>query len=325
MKLIFFGTPDYVIPVLDALKDAGYDVAAVVTQPPKPVGRKKVLTPSPVAQWAKTNRIEVIDKSPKEIPPLLTNHQSPTTFGILAAYGRLVPQEVIDAFPKGIINVHPSLLPKYRGASPVEAAIVAGEKETGITIIKLDAEMDHGPVLAQFTEPIRKDDTRVTLRKRLFDKAASVLVKVLPQYLEGKTQLREQNHEKATFTTLMKKEMGFIPPEYLASALKGVPFQAQWEIPFIKNYSLVPNAQCLERFIRAVNPWPGAWTNVKLEAGSKKLEVKRVKILKVHLEPSNIKPQTSNFKLDLVQLEGKNPVSWKQFKEGYPNAVLAEN
>lgn len=319
MKLIFFGTPDYVIPALEALKDAGYEIVAVVTQPPKPVGRKKVLTPSPVSLWAKAHGILVFDGKPREIVEDLKKFGA--KIGVLAAYGRILPPELLAVFPHGILNIHPSLLPKYRGASPIQAAIAAGEEKTGVTIIKLDEEMDHGPIIAQFTEEIRENDTAGTLRERLFKKASDVLITILPAYLESSTELREQEHEKATYTTLLKKEHGFIPPRYIAATLKGDAFQSLqkegWQIPFIKDYSLVPSAYALECFIRAMSPWPGAWTLLRSKSFGG--QAKRLKILKAHVEKD---PITYHLSLipDLVQLEGKNPVSWKEFKKGYPEA-----
>lgn len=327
-KVIFFGTPDYVIPVLDALKRAKYDITAVVTRAPKPVGRRQILTSSPVALWATKNNIPVF--SPKKLDEeFISNIKHLTSninVAILAAFGRIIPQALIDAFPYGIINIHPSLLPKYRGASPIEAALVAGEKQTGVTIIKLDAELDHGPIISQFVEPIKEDDTRVTLRERLFQKAAQNLVEILPHYVEGRISLKEQNHAKATFTNLMKKEDGFIPPQYLASCLQGVALEAQWPIPFIKDFTIHPSPITIYNFIRAVNPWPGAFTSVKLKVKIEKLE-KKLKILKAHVvkNTSGVDPDSpevdgsTRLVPDLVQLEGKTPVSWQQFQAGYPN------
>lgn len=339
MKLIFFGTPDYVIPVLDALKKAEYEIAAVVTQPPKLAGRKGVLTPSPVSLWTKKHGIKVFDGKPREIAEDLKKLGAEV--GVLGAYGRILPPEILTIFPHGILNIHPSLLPKYRGASPVQAVIAAGEKQTGITIIKLDSEIDHGPLVTQFTEDIRKDDTAGSLRERLFKKAADELVKTLPLYLQrlavrqaglpagkaGRTELKEQEHEKATYTTLLKKEHGFIPPKYIAAALKGDAFRGWkrrgWQIPFIKDYRLLPSARCLERFIRALDPWPGAWTWTKIKVTGNTAQVtRRLKILKAHVEKKRVTNNELRVTLvpDLVQLEGKNPVSWEEFKKGYPGA-----
>lgn len=328
LRLVFFGTPDYVITVLEALKTAGYELATVVTQPPKPVGRKKIITPSPVAHWAKQNGIEIIDKSPKEIYPLLSTLHPQPRIGILAAYGRIIPSEIINYFPLGILNIHPSILPKYRGASPIEAALAADEKETGVTIIKLDSEMDHGPIVTQIKDAVLPNDSRITLRDRLFKIGANLLTEILPNYLEGRMELKEQNHEEATFTTLMKKDHGFIPGNYVEAALQGLTLQTEWQVPFIKNFSLTPSPLSLDHFIKAVSPWPGAFTNVKLRMKNEEPS-KRLKILKAHVEeiptshphnPTRLPQPTSIFILDLVQLEGKNPVSWEQFEKGYPEA-----
>lgn len=319
-RLVFFGTPDYVIPVLEALKGAGHEISAVVTQPPKPVGRKGVLTPSPAALWAQRHGIAVFDGKPKKIVGELRILNA--ELGLLGAYGRILPPELLTIFPHGILNIHPSLLPKYRGASPVQAAIAAGDKQTGVTIIKLDEEMDHGPITAQFTEDIKDDDTAGTLRERLFQKAADALPKILYRYIAMEIKPQEQNHTEATYTTLLKKEHGFIPPKYIEAAVQGDPLhKEEWQIPFIKGCIVTPDAQHLERFIRAMSPWPGAWTEVKLGTRHEELGTRRLKILKAHVEKIQ-EPKSPRARLvpDLVQLEGKNPVSWEEFKKGYPEA-----
>lgn len=308
-KLIFFGTPDYVLPVLEKLHQSGFKVAAVVTQPPKPVGRKQILTPSAVAWWAKEHDISVFDKSPKELVEPLKNLGAEV--GVLAAYGRIFPEEILDIFPKGIVNIHPSLLPKYRGASPVEAAIASQDKETGYTIMLLEEDVDAGSILYQAKEKILDDDTKVSLRNMLFLKSATQLPKVLNEYLENMIEPKEQDHEKATYTTLIEKEYGLIPPKYIQAALQGVTLQDQWIIPFIKNFSQKPSPSAVEHFIHALYPWPGAHTPVRLTALEG--QTKKLKIIKAHLENEKLV-------LDQVQLEGKNPVSWKQFCQGYPKA-----
>lgn len=285
-KILFFGTPDYVVPIVQSAKVAGYEIIGVVTQPTKPVGREGKLESSPVAKWAAENNIPVftpdsLDKNfAKEIAKL-----SPDVV-VLAAYAKLIPPEILKIPKFGCLNIHPSLLPKYRGPSPVQAAIMGGEKQTGVTIIQMDKIHDHGPIVAQFTEDIRDDDTTGTLRARLFEKAAEVLTTILPAYLEGKIELREQDHSKATFTKILTKDDGKI------------------------DWKKEPSE--IERFIRALSPWPGAWTEVKIMANGQWL-MKRLKILKAHLDIDH-----QSLVIDIVQLEGKNPVSWKQFKEGYP-------
>ena len=317
MKIVFFGTPEYVLPILTAIhktfKDRGgkSPVVAVVTQPPKPIGRKKFLTYSPVDTWAHKREIPKFYKSTD-----LLKESIKADLGILAAYGEIIPKEVIDIFPNGILNIHPSLLPKYRGASPVQAAILSEEKETGVTIIKIDEKPDHGLIVSQFREETLESDTSGTLRKRLFQRSAEVLTSLIPAYLEGKIKLKEQNHDEATFTRLIKKDHGFIPPKYFATTLQGGTLKGKWEIPFMRDYSIVPSPSFLERFIRAMDPWPGAWTNIKIKDQNSKIKIMRLKILKAHLEKE---PVTSNLLLvpDTVQLEGKNPFTWKQFIDTY--------
>jgi len=320
MKIVFFGTPDYVLPIVVALHKAFRSrsgkspIVAVITQAPKPVGREKKLTYSPVDAWAHKRKVQIFYKAEE-----LIKNGIKADLGILAAYGEIIPKNVIDLFPHGILNVHPSLLPKYRGASPVAAAIVAGETETGVTIIKLDEKLDHGPIISQFTEEILSDDTNGSLRARLFERAVEVLTTLIPPYLRGKITPRKQDDAKATFTTQITKAHGFISPEYFAHALQGLPLQklGKWEIPFVKDYTLVPSAYSLERFIRAMDPWPGAWTHLSLGSSG---QAKRLKILKIHLESLSLNRYT--LIPDLVQLEGKNPVSWKQFREGYASVMF---
>ncbi|MBI2405762.1 methionyl-tRNA formyltransferase [Candidatus Microgenomates bacterium] len=328
LKILFFGTPDYVIPILEALYGANYEIVAVVTQPDKPVGRKQILAPSPVKQWAQSHEIRVLapEKSDEEFVSNIKHLASNIDIGILAAYGNIIPQEVLDLSPVGMLNLHPSLLPKYRGTSPVQAAIVAGDRQTGATIIRMDEKHDHGPILAQFTEDIKPDDTTGSLRARLFEKGAEVLAEMLPAYLEGRVELREQDHSKAIFVRLVKKEHAFIPPHYLASALQGVPLQEEWEIPFIKDFTTHPSPATIHNFIRALDPWPLAWTEIKLKIDNQEV-TRRLKIIKAHVEENPIAQEPNNLipylVLDEVQLEGKSPVSWKQFKNGYPEATFA--
>lgn len=281
MKIIFFGTPEYVVPIAEALrvgftrKDAD-GIRAVVTQPPKETGRKRERIHSPVDDWSYSYKIPAFF-DPNQIPE--------PDLGVVAAYGKIIPQSVIDKFKYGILNIHPSLLPKYRGASPVQAAIAAGDELTGVTIIKMDSQVDHGPIVGQFKEKIGTDDTTETLRKRLFERAADFLVELIPNYINGKIIPKKQDDNQATFTKVLTRENGFI------DLTKSDPVE-------------------VERFIRAMHPWPGAWSWVK--AKNEKL---RLKLLKAHFDTKSKK-----LILDEVQLEGKNPVSWDQFTAGYPKA-----
>lgn len=290
MKIVFFGTPSYVLPILKAVHKkfvtgpGKSPIAAVVTQSPKPVGRRKILTYSPIDKWAHERKIPIYYSASE-----LLENPTDATLGILASYGEIIKKEVIDLFPQGILVIHPSLLPKYRGASPVPASIMSGESITGCSIIRMDEKMDHGPVVTQFKEEILPEDNSEILRNRIFEKSADVLTEMLPAYTQGKIKPKPQDHENATYTKLLKREDGFIE-------------LGKSQSPTTDN-----------NFIRAMSPWPGAWTLIKL---NEKDEVKkRLKLLKSHVEEGRLV-------LDEVQLEGKDPVTWKQFKEGYQDAVL---
>ena len=319
MKIVFFGTPDFVLPVLNVLNKSfrsenSSPFVCVVTQKPKPAGRKKILAFSPVDRWAYKKKIPVV-YDPLEIVKMKIK----ADIGVLAAYGSILPKSLINYFPNGILNIHPSLLPKYRGPSPVQATII-GKDEAGVTIIKLDDKIDHGPVVAQFKIKRKNTDTTGTLTKRCFLKSAGVLKKLITPYTKGKIKINTQDNSKATYTKLITKADGYIPPKYLRSITnmneKNFPDKSEgiWKINFTDNLKLKPDVLVLDRFIKAMDPWPSAWSSVILFPSAKP---KRIKILKSH-----IKKESSFLFIDDVQLEGKKPVSWQQFKKGYPSALF---
>jgi methionyl-tRNA formyltransferase len=279
LKIVFFGTPNYVLPILTNLHKefvtgpGKSPIVAVVTQSPKPVGRKQVLSYSPIDKWAHDHKVPIFYSANDLLEANLD-----IEIGVLASYGEIISREVINLFPQGILVIHPSLLPNYRGAAPVPAAIKNGDKITGVTILRMDEKMDHGPVITQFKEDITAADTADVLRNRLFAKSADVLVETITPYIRGKIKLKPQNDSDATYTKLVTRQDGFID---------------------LKEKS----ADEAERFIRAMFPWPGAWTYLPNQ--------KRLKLLKSHVEDGKLI-------LDEVQLEGKLPVTAKQFAEAYP-------
>lgn len=296
MKIVFFGTPDYVLPILKAIHKqfvtgpGKSPIVAVVTSSPKPVGRKQVLSYSPIDKWAHEHKLPIFYSAEE-----LTSTNLDFELGILASYGEIIKKAVINLFSQGILVIHPSLLPKYRGASPIPEAIKNGDAVTGVTILKMDEKMDHGPIVTQFREEVEADDTSETLRNRLFEKSAEVLVETLTPYIQGKIKLKKQNDDEATFTKLVTKQDGFID-------LTG------------------SDPASTERFIRAMHPWPGAWTKIEVIGNSGQRTEKRLKLLKAHIEES-LSPVRYTLVLDEVQLEGKDPVSYKQFNEAYPNIL----
>ncbi len=316
MKFVFFGTPEYVIPVLENIhkkfktKTGDSPIAAVVTQPPKPTGRKRELSYSPVDTWAYKKGVSKYF-NPKD----LVKNNITADIGILASYGSIIPPEVIKLFPKGILNIHPSLLPFWRGSSPVQATIISGV-QAGASIIRIDEKLDHGPIIARFKDEVLPGDTTESLRARLFERSAEVLTTLIPAYITGKITPRKQDDSKATFTREIKKSDGFIPLKILYSVLSD-----QWtakryklNIGFANDYTMHCTPSTVHHFILAMQPWPCAWTEINTMVNSQ-WSKKRLKILKTHLEKSTINHQL--LAIDLVQLEGKNPVSWKQFRQGY--------
>lgn len=318
MRIVFFGTPYYVLPIVEALNKSFREVSnegsvvAVVTQSPKPAGRKQQLQFSAVDEWAHKKGI------PKFFNPMdIIKEGIDADVAVLASYGEMIPQQLINYFKYGILVIHPSLLPEFRWASPVPAAIVTGQQETGVSVIKMDNKWDHGPVVTTMKAEITPSDTYGTLRDRLFDKSAELVIQMLPAFIKGKIHPKPQDDKKASFARMITKEDSFIPPLYLESALKGKSAKGTWQIPFIKvndrPYSVKPNATAIGLFVRAMDPSPIAWTQIKI---GKTEQILRLKILKAHAKEDKLV-------LDQVQLEGKGPVGWEQFKEGHPEAKFS--
>lgn len=297
LRIIFFGTPHYVLPVLDALEKT-YDIVAVVTQEPKPVGRDQKLEYSPVDEWAHKKNIEKhfdFDNLPE------------AELGVCASFGKIIPSEVLNYFKYGIINIHPSLLPKYRGSSPIQATLIEGINQTGVSIIKMNEKLDQGNILTQFKDNVLENDDNQILRDRLFEKSAEVLVEMIPNYIKGKITLKKQDKSKVILTKEVKKDDAFIPFEILKEVMTLNSGSSEIEFPFIKNQKYKVTASLINNLIKAMKPWPYVWT--KIITGNKE---QRLKILKSH-----INNESGYLELDEVQLEGKNPVSFKQFNGSY--------
>lgn len=209
MRLVFFGTSDFAVPALTTLVKEGYKVV-VVTTPDAPAGRDKVLTPSPIKLAAQKLGLNILQPTNLEEDLKAVSYKLKPEIGIAAAYGKIIPTEIINLFPRGILNIHPSLLPKYRGPSPIQSALLNGDNETGVTIIRIDAEIDHGPIISSQEMVVGSKDLYKDLEVKLAKLGAELLVKTLPDYLAGKIELKEQNHSQATFTKMIKKEDGKI-------------------------------------------------------------------------------------------------------------------
>lgn len=269
LRIVFFGTPAFVLPVLETL-DKNFIVVGVVTTHDQKVGRKQILTPTPVKQWAiKNNKSVLIEEELSSLNPDLF---------IVAAFGKIIGKTMLEIPKYGAINIHPSLLPKYRGASPIQSAIFQGDKETGISIIKMDEEMDHGQLLYVKKIFLSNNDNFASLSIKMFQAAADVLPQVIDDFVREKIHPVPQNDAEATFCDHITKHHGYFDIDPPAG---GLLFQEK-----------------IDRMIRAYYPWPGVWTKIQMENGEKKI----IKFL----------PEKR------IQMEGKNPMSYKEFLNGYP-------
>lgn len=229
------GTAAFAVPSLEALVRKGYDVVAVVSQPARPAGRGRRLTPPPVMEAAERLGLPVLT------PEKLRAAESVAELAglqpdliVVAAYAQILPRSVLALPPRGCLNVHGSLLPRWRGASPIQAAILAGDEFTGVTLMVMDPGMDTGPILAQSMTRIEDRDTTPDLEERLSRMGAGLLVSVLPEYLEGSLPPVPQDDSLATYAPILKKEDGLV----------------DWSLPAVKIW----------RASRAYKPWPGAYS-----------------------------------------------------------------
>lgn len=252
MKFVFFGTRELGAFVLEHLLKAGYTPSLVVTGPDRRAGRKQEFLSSPVKRMAKEHNLPLTQ--PEKSAELLSRPELKTAeLFVLAAYGNILSKELVEMPPKGVLNVHPSLLPKYRGPSPERGALLNGDAKTGVTVMLMDEQVDHGPILAQEEFVIPKDITHEELHVKLGEIGGELLVKTIPAWIQGKIVSTKQDHSKATYTKKLSREDGEIdwsqPPEYI------------------------------ERQVRAFTRWPGAFTFWK---------GKRVKILKTHIKEGKL-------------------------------------
>jgi methionyl-tRNA formyltransferase len=312
LRCIFIGTPDFAVPSLMALcKDDRFEVAAVINQPDKIVGRKQELTPPAVKIAAIDCGLEVFQ--PARLSPFADSDEGKSLFNsgidliVVAAYAQILPKKVLASPRLGCLNVHASLLPAYRGAAPIQAAIMNGDHETGISIMLMDAGLDTGPILSQAKLAISPDDTSGSLFKKLAALGANELIKTAVDFSLGKIKYMPQDESRASYARALKKSDGLI----------------DWS----------GSAEEIERKVRAMDPWPGAYAQVE----SKKLKVKKVN--KVNLDgqvkyivkkPGEIFMNDGKMciqcgkdalEIERVQLEGKKEMSAEEFMRGHKEFI----
>ena len=300
------GSPAFAVPVLSALLDAGHDVVGVYTRPDKPAGRGKRPTAPPVKQHAADRGLRVFQ------PASLRSEQvqselaslSPDVVAV-AAYGLFLPDPMLAAPPLGCLNVHPSLLPRYRGASPVASAILSGDSVTGVTVMKINEVMDSGPIIASRETPMGPHENAEELTSRLFRMGALLLVEVLPKWAEGEERARPQDESQATFTRHLSREDGEI----------------DWG----------RDAERTARQVRAYTPWPGSFTRwegrllkiIAASASPPEAGTPSPPGVVVSLPDTGIGVATGDgvLRIERIQLAGKRATSAREFGLGYPGFV----
>jgi methionyl-tRNA formyltransferase len=262
IKFAFFGTTEFSVKVLNVLLAAGLSPELVMTAPDKPAGRGLKLQSNPVKLWAEKNKIKYITNYELEIK----NYD----FNIIAAYGKILPKEIISI---PTINVHPSLLPKFRGASPIQSFILSGEQTTGVTLMLTDEQIDHGPILAKSEIRSTKHETYKELEIKLAELGGKMLIEIIPDFISGKIKSVAQDHSQATFTKKITKQDGLVNLEK-------------------------DDPEIIERKIRAFTPWPSAYTFIN---------GKRIIITKAELT------NEGKLKILRIKPEGKNEMDAGNF------------
>ena len=296
MRIVFMGTPDFAAAILQRLIDTGRNVVGVFSQPDKPVGRKQIITPTatkvvameyniPVFQPAKLRDGEAL-KIMQELKPDLT---------VVAAYGKILPKDILDVAPLGNVNVHGSLLPKYRGSAPIQWSVINGDKVTGITTMFMAEGMDTGDMIMKFELPIGEDETAGELFDRMAELGAESIEKTLELFDNGEVKAEPQAEEEATYAPMLKKEMG--------------------EIDFAKT------AEEIHNLTRGLNPWPMAYTFLD----GKSVKIHEAKVAEgfsgeegTLLDEKRFVVGTKNGAIEFitVQPEGKNKMSGADFIRG---------
>lgn len=300
MRIVFFGTPQFAVPILQGLLDQAAEVVGVYTSPDRASGRGRGVTIASVKELAIARNIRVFQ------PPSFRNLEAVDELRglepdvlVVAAYGKILPPSVLGLPPYGCLNVHPSLLPKHRGPSPVAAAILAGDEETGISIMQMDAGVDTGPVVIQKKILIDMQDTAGTLGMKLSTVATDLLLGVLPKWVEGAIEAQPQGEEGASYCHLIEKGNGLI----------------DWGL----------SAEILWRQVRAYNPWPGSFTRW----GSRLLKILDAdfsgstteqpgRVLELAQDKVGITCGEGLLEPLQVQVEGRRPMAIDQFLKGQP-------
>jgi methionyl-tRNA formyltransferase len=297
LRLVFLGTPDFAVPALDALVKARHQVLAVLSQPDRPRGRHSESFPPPVKRAALRHGLTVYQPERVRRPEAVEYLRglAPDAM-VVVGYGQIIPQSIIDIAPLGILNVHASLLPKYRGAAPIQWAVAEGETRTGVTIMRIDAGLDTGDILRAAETPIGPEENAIELGARLAVMGAALLVETLGQLAAASIQPRKQDDAQATYARILKKEDGMI----------------DWR----------QTAAEIHNRVRGFQPWPGAYTAFR----GQKLNIWRTRLASasgdaapgsvLRLKPLIVAAAGGALELVEVQLEGRKRLPAADFANG---------
>ena len=297
LKIIFMGTPEFATPCLQAVIDSPHEIVAVVSQPDRPVGRGRKMTPPPIAALASKNQLKLFqwEKLNQESYDALSALEC--DLAIVVAYGKILPQRYLDLPRLGCLNVHSSLLPAWRGAAPIQWAVINGDRETGVSIMRLDAGMDTGDVALQQRTEIGADETAGELHDRLALIGAEALSNVIEQLVDGRAEFTQQEHERATHARRLAKSDGLV----------------DWHLP----------ALAVHNHIRGMSPWPGAY--VTTPAGPLKIHGSRPitgqgqpgHIIAIESDGPVIACESGGVVLTVLQRPGKKRVRGDEYVRAY--------
>lgn len=298
-KIIFFGTHNFAAAVLEQIINSGFfDIIKIISQPDKPVGRKQILQPTPVKLMAEKYNLPI--EQPKKLNDYVLSGEA--DLNIVCQYGLMIPKNILETAKRGSINIHTSLLPKYRGASPIQSALINGDKTAGITIMLMDEKMDHGPILTQTEVPVDNFDTYPTLSAKMAKIAPNLLITAIKGWLAGEITPTPQNEAQASYCKLLTRSDGAV----------------DWKKTAREIYNLY----------RGSYPWPGIWTT---------WQDKRLKLLEI--KPANdlsgvpagiyaregklfgVCADNSAVEIIQLQLEGRKPMSAAEFINGFKTLI----
>ncbi len=301
--MVFFGSSAYSLPILKALLELGQR-PLVISGPDRRQGRGQKPMANPLAQFAQKQKLTVL--KPAKLEPALASQLGQQTLALCAVYGQIIPDWLLHFFSEGILNFHPSLLPAYRGATPAVGMILDHQRRGGFSVIKMDAKLDHGPILYQQAWPLPANWTASWYYQKAFGEMARQLKNILFAYRHGQLQPKTQNQQGASFTYRLSRQDGYLPPKFFAAARQNLP-NSPIIPPIFRHFRRQPHfrpAVVAFDLWRALTPWPGLWTEVKI-AGRQQ----RLKILHAQLTPQG------TFLPNQVQLASHSPTNWSNLAQ----------